>query len=102
MTDPKSDGRLGFRELESFNLAMFAKQGWRLLTKPFSMLTRILRGKYFHNSSFLEAKLGNNPSWSWRSLLEGRKILQVGVRWRISNGKSEQLERFVVPGTDFF
>ncbi|KAK9277999.1 hypothetical protein L1049_027556 [Liquidambar formosana] len=58
------------------------------MTKPSSMLARLHQGKYYHKSSFLEAKVGNNPLWAWRSLLEGRKILQARIRWRIGNGKS--------------
>ncbi|KAK9282325.1 hypothetical protein L1049_005239 [Liquidambar formosana] len=66
LTEPKDEGGLGFRELESFNLAMLAKQGWRLMVKPHLMVARFFRG--------------------WCSILEGRKILQAGVRWKVRNG----------------
>lgn len=36
--------------------------------------------------SFLEAKTGHNPSWTWRSILEGQKVLEAGLRWRIGSG----------------
>ena len=35
---PKSMGGIGFRELHSFNLAMLAKQGWRLMKNTHSLL----------------------------------------------------------------
>ncbi|KAG5522019.1 hypothetical protein RHGRI_034285 [Rhododendron griersonianum] len=42
--------------------------------------------KYFPVGSFLSAKSGSNPSWTWRSILEGRKVLETGLRWRIGSG----------------
>ncbi|GAA0158174.1 hypothetical protein LIER_15269 [Lithospermum erythrorhizon] len=70
------------------NLAMLAKQGWRVATQEASLLFKLLKGKYFRRSSFSHAKLGANPSYGWRSLLEGRKVLEKGARWRIGDGRS--------------
>ncbi|CAL2228092.1 unnamed protein product [Prunus armeniaca] len=41
----KKDGGLGFRELTSFNLAMLAKIGWRILCQPQSLLGQVLQDK---------------------------------------------------------
>ncbi|KAM2958015.1 hypothetical protein FF2_024930 [Malus domestica] len=59
LTMRKKDGRLGFRDLIGFNLAMLAKVSLRVLHTPDSMLGVVLRDKYFPNSSFLEAN--NRP-----------------------------------------
>ena len=54
----KEKGRMGYCDLESFNLALLAKQGWRLLQNPDSMVARALKEKYYSGGSFLEAGLG--------------------------------------------
>lgn len=81
-------GGLGFRDLELFNKALLAKQGWRLIENPMSLLCRVLKGKYFKEGSFMEAKQKVNGSFVWNSLLWGRSLLKEGVRWKVGDGKS--------------
>jgi hypothetical protein len=69
MDRSKRIGGMGFRDLNYFNKALLAKQGWRLCQNPSSLLGSILKAKYFPNSSFLEASLGKRPSYAWRSIL---------------------------------
>ncbi|CAJ2652949.1 unnamed protein product [Trifolium pratense] len=39
-------------------MAMVAKQGWNLLTKPDALVTKLLKARYFSRSSFFDASLG--------------------------------------------
>ncbi|KAL5539671.1 hypothetical protein UlMin_043672 [Ulmus minor] len=64
----KEKGGLGFRDLEGFNKALLAKQGWRLIRSPDSLVGKVLKACYYPNCSFLEAKLGSSPSFSWRTI----------------------------------
>ena len=41
LSQPKNDGGMGFRDLRSFNLAMAANQGWRLLHDHDSLLLSV-------------------------------------------------------------
>ncbi|KAM2067011.1 hypothetical protein COP2_044677 [Malus domestica] len=72
LTESKKVGGLGFRDLMGFNVAMLAKISWRVLRKPESMLSRVLKDKYFPNTSFLEASRQNKSSWGWNGILWGR------------------------------
>lgn len=49
----EGDGRFGFPNLATFNLALLAKQGWQLLHFPNSLIVRVLKAKYYQHSEFL-------------------------------------------------
>ena len=53
---------MGFRDLHAFNLALLAKQGWKIQKKKTlnSFFYNVFRGKYFRNGDFLYANLGHN------------------------------------------
>lgn len=61
----------------SFNVALLAKQGWRLVTQPDYLLTRVLKARYFPSGCFLSALLGFNPSFIWRSLIGTTGLLHL-------------------------
>lgn len=82
----KENGGMGFRDLQSFNLALLAKQEWRLVTCPDSLMSHLFQARYYPNSSFLEASLGSRPSATWRSILRARRFLSQGLRVRIGHG----------------
>ncbi|KAL6566692.1 hypothetical protein OROMI_015096 [Orobanche minor] len=84
----KRDGGMGFRDITSFNQAMLAKQGWRLIQNDSSLLAQILKARYFPNRSFRDAPIGYNPSYTWRSIVAGRELLKEGILWRIGNNST--------------
>ena len=83
----KSRGGMGFRNLQAFNLAMLAKQAWRILTNPKSLIARVLKARYFPTGNILSASLGSSPSYSWRSIFNSLCVIRKGSRWRVGNGK---------------
>jgi hypothetical protein len=87
----KSRGRMGFRDLVSFNKALLAKQCWRLLKSPESLVAQIIKAKYYPNDDLLEAKVGSKPFFAWRSLQGAKELLEAGLFWRIDNGHEAQI-----------
>jgi len=68
LTLHKSSEGTGFQNMEAFNLSMLGKQGWKLLNDSSSLLTRILKAKYFPRRDFLDANIGHNSGFTWRSI----------------------------------
>ncbi|WOL13087.1 hypothetical protein Cni_G21856 [Canna indica] len=78
-------GGLGFKECRCMNLALLAKIGWRILSRPSSLLSKVYKGKYFPHLHFLEAEAKSNSSWGWRSILKGRELLRKGLRIQVGS-----------------
>ena len=87
MCKQKASGGMGFRSLQAFNKAMLAKQFWRTLQNPNSLVTRVLKSRYFPTGDILNTKLGSSPSYSWRSIHSSLDIIRVRTHWRVGNGK---------------
>ncbi|KAI5351664.1 hypothetical protein L3X38_004555 [Prunus dulcis] len=87
----KTECGMGFRCLQAFNMAMLAKQGWRLVHNPHSLASRLLKAKYFPQTNFWEAMLGSRPSCVWKSIWTARKVLEMGSRFQIGDGKSVRI-----------
>jgi hypothetical protein len=58
------------------------------ITKPDSLLSKVLKAKYFPKSDFLHAKPSHNMSYTWSSILKASWIFKNGGLWKIGNGES--------------
>ena len=77
---------MGFKQLKQFNLALLAKQGWRLQTDPNSLLYQVLKAKFFPMCDFVQATIDTNPSYTWWSVMAAQPLIRDGMRWRVGNG----------------
>lgn len=46
MATAKSEGGLIFKNLHKFNIALLAKQSWRMLANPTSIVSRLYKARY--------------------------------------------------------
>ncbi|GAU25702.1 hypothetical protein TSUD_216310 [Trifolium subterraneum] len=83
----KDQGGMGFKNLQAFNLAMLGKQAWNLVTKPSSLITKLLKAQCYPKSDFFESSIGHNPSYIWRSIWNSKSIIKDGCRWSIGTGE---------------
>ncbi|KAG8483281.1 hypothetical protein CXB51_022345 [Gossypium anomalum] len=96
---PKEEGGMGFRDLAKFNIVLLAKQGWRLMENPSSLLTHLLRAKYYSGSNFMVASLRANPSFVWKSIWCAKGLLGSSLKWRIGSGTSVSIwQDYWLPG----
>lgn len=79
---PREEGGIGFRMIHKFNLALLAKQLWRLVQFIDSLVERVLKGTYYRLSSPLQSCTVYSPSYVWTSISVGRKLLP-GIRNKI-------------------
>lgn len=84
----KTQGGLGFRDIGRFNQALLAKQAWRLVDVPHSLLARVYKARYYARKSFLEATTGYRPSYAWRNIVFGKELLERGLMKTIGNGQN--------------
>nr|AAY22445.1 bZIP-like protein [Gossypium hirsutum] len=59
---PKRNGGLGFKHIPLFNQALLAKQAWRIFQYPGSLVSQILKAKYFPHHDFLQVSSGQTSS----------------------------------------
>ena len=83
----QSDGGLGFKNLHLFNLALLAKNSWKLFTKPNTPCSQMFREKYYKGSSPGNAKKQqSSSSYVWKGLKEGASILNNDITWEARSG----------------
>ncbi|XP_071683374.1 uncharacterized mitochondrial protein AtMg00310-like [Lolium perenne] len=90
LTLPKKEGGLGYKDLHAFNMAMLAKQAWRLPAIDPVSLWAGLKARYYDTSVLLATPL-EGISYSWRSILKGVDLLNMGVIKRVGDGSSINL-----------
>lgn len=79
---------IGFKDLRTFNAALLAKESGRIMQAPTTLLHQVFKAKYFPKVSFLDSKLGYNPSFVWEGIWETKKYLVIGCKCRVGLGQS--------------
>ncbi|XP_026416898.1 uncharacterized protein LOC113312355 [Papaver somniferum] len=83
---PKAEGGLGFRKDELNNLAMLARNAWRILENPNCMLATVLKDKYFPRTDFLNVKCTDKCSWTLKCLHVIKELIKPSISWIVGDG----------------
>jgi len=98
LTRSKMDGGMGFRDFALFNQAMLGKQGWRFISRPDSLCSKVRKGKYYPHSDFLSATKKRQSSATWKAILHGRDVLARWLIKRVGPGDINIWEDNWIPG----
>ncbi|CAN6282264.1 unnamed protein product [Urochloa humidicola] len=85
---PKHEGGLGIRKLQDVNKSLVLHSAWLIASDKDSFLARILKAKYFPNTSFWRAPTYGTRSAFWSSILQVKNLLHENSIMQISNGNS--------------
>lgn len=58
------------------------------MTNQDIIVAKVFKVKYFPTVDFLEAQLGHNPSFIWRSIHASWVVVEEGLQWRIGDDNS--------------
>lgn len=86
MCKHKNEGGWDLEIFTSSTLLCWGKLAWRLHTQPCSLVNRILKARYFSRSNFFDARLGNNPSYTWKGIHTAIDLVKYGARWKVGEG----------------
>ena len=78
---------MGFRDLHAFNLAMLAKQSWRLITNPDTLCGKVMRTKYYPHGDLLKAGPKKGSSYTSQSIIYGLNTFKLGNILRVGTGE---------------
>ncbi|XP_019181633.1 PREDICTED: uncharacterized protein LOC109176682 [Ipomoea nil] len=61
---------------------------WRLLENTSSLVSRVLKAKYYSTGTFLTANKGSNPFFIWSNLIGSQECIIRHSCWRVGNGNT--------------
>lgn len=78
---------MGFKDLKSFNLALLAKQPWRMITETRVSHEQNLQVKilFSYPLHLLDGRVRSDAFFLQKSMLQGLKIFKMGLRWRVGD-----------------
>lgn len=83
----REKGGLGIHKATDFNTALLVKLAWQVLDCPEKLWVKVISEKYIKDGNFFTASIPSHSSWSWRSIVKGPAIVELGASWRVGNGK---------------
>lgn len=86
---PRDQGGIGIRSSRQANAAFLTKLGWRVLTEPNSLWSRVLRSKYCRGRCDIDMfQPTTNMSNMWRGITDNVNTLTKGAAAAVGNSKN--------------
>lgn len=83
---PYEEGGLGLRDILTVNKALIIRHVWNIISDRDSLWVKWVKNNRIKGRDFWGIKIPSSCSWSWRSILKGRKEAALMVRHLIGNG----------------
>ena len=61
------------------------------MTRPESFCAKVLKGRYYHDSNFLDCTRKRRSSYTWGAIVAGREVLKQGLIRRIGDGSTTRI-----------
>ncbi|GJS60016.1 putative RNA-directed DNA polymerase, eukaryota, reverse transcriptase zinc-binding domain protein [Tanacetum coccineum] len=84
---PKSEGGLGLRSLEIFNIALMTTHIWNIVSNKESLWVRWIHTYKLKGRSLWEVPLNREASWGWLKLLQLRDLVRPFFWKQIGSGR---------------
>ena len=86
MTKPRKGGGIGFWDMSLFNLALLARQAWRMIERPDSLCARVLKFKYYLDGELIDTVFAFEAFLVWHGIEHGLELLKAPLIWKIGDG----------------
>ena len=91
LCQPKNEGGMVFKELSKFKDSLLAKQIWRFENNEECLFHRVFKAKFFPHCSVLDCEVSNKGSFTWKSIIQAKHVIDLGPVWRIGNDQSVKI-----------
>ncbi|GAV75837.1 hypothetical protein CFOL_v3_19313, partial [Cephalotus follicularis] len=88
---PKEEGGLGIKSMQTWNKAAILQLGWEIVIKKESMWVRWCNVVLLRNIRFWAVKISSTSSWCWRNVLRLRECLVRNLLYSIGDGSATAL-----------
>lgn len=86
---PRQHGGIGIRSAQQANDAFLTKLGWRVLSEPNALWSRVIRAKYCKGRCDIDMFTSKSGASNvWRGITENSRLLCEGLKMAVGNGRS--------------
>ncbi|KAF7821508.1 ribonuclease H [Senna tora] len=83
---PMNLGGLGVKSFSEFNQALLAKQFWRIISHPNTLLSLIMKAKYATSGSSVGFKCPQTTSKQWKDIFSAKDVVLNHIKWQVGTG----------------